>query len=166
MRAPRSTPLVVKARSTLHGNGLFAKTDLKRGQKIIQYVGKAISYDECDKITSRRYKTAAAANRAYAFVFQVTKDYFIDGHVPNNLAKFINHSCNPNCESVIYRREIWIRALRKIKAGEELTFDYGFDILEGLASPCACGEKQCVGFVMDKAYRSYFKRHVKPLIEF
>lgn len=166
MRTPTSTPLVYKAKSKLHGNGLFAKVELKRGQKIIQYIGKPITYDECDQITSRRHKSAAAKNRAYAFVFQVTKDYFIDGHVPGNLAKFINHSCNPNCESMIYRREIWVRALRRIKPGEELTFDYGFDILEALASPCSCGEKQCVGFVMDRHYRSYFKRHVKPLIAF
>ncbi len=165
MATPTSTTLIYKAKSKLHGYGLFAKVDIKRGQKIIQYIGKSITYDECDEITSRRYKSAAAENRAYAFVFQVTKDYFIDGNVPNNLAKFINHSCNPNCESYIYRREVWIRALRPLKAGEELTFDYGFDILEGIASPCACGERGCVGYVMDKSYRSYFKKHVAPLME-
>lgn len=164
--APRSTPLIYKAKSKLHGYGLFAKSEIKRGQKIIEYIGKPISYDDCDRITERRFKSAAAKNRGYAFVFQVTKDYFIDGLVPDNLARFINHSCHPNCESVIYRRQVWIRALRRIKPGEELTFDYGFDILEGLASPCVCGARQCVGFVMDKSYRSYFKKHVKPLIEF
>lgn len=166
MRASHSTSLVTKAKSKLHGYGLFAKTDIKRGQKIIQYVGKSISYDDCDRITDRRFKSAAAKNRGYAFVFQVTKKYFIDGLVAGNLARFINHSCNPNCESVIYRREVWIRAMRRIQAGEELTFDYGFDIMEGIASPCVCGERDCVGFVMAKNYRAYFKRHIKPLIEF
>lgn len=157
--------LVTKAKSKLHGWGLFAKVPIKDGQKIIQYHGRSISYDECDEITCRRQKAGAAKDRAYAFVFQVTKDYFIDGNIPGNLAKHINHSCKPNCESYTYRREVWIRALRDIKPGEELTFDYGFDILEAMGSPCACGEKECVGFVMDKAYRAYFKKHVRPLME-
>lgn len=161
-----STALVYKKKSKLHGYGLFAKDEIKRGQKIIQYIGREISAKDCDTITDRRFKSAAAKNRGYAFVFQVTKNYFIDGLVAGNIARFINHSCNPNCESVIYRREVWIRALRRIKPDEELTFDYGFDIMEGIASPCVCGEKQCVGFVMDASYRAYFKKHVRPLIEF
>jgi uncharacterized protein len=158
-------PLVYKAKSALHGNGLFAQVPIKKGQKIIQYIGKPVSSEESVRITDRRYKSAEAKNRAYAFIYQISKDYCIDGNVPGNLAKYINHSCDPNCESYTYRREVWIRSLRAIRPGEELTFDYGFDPIEGMASPCSCGAKGCIGYVMAKAYRAYFKKHIKPLME-
>jgi len=153
-----------RAKSKLHGFGLFAQRDLRRGQRIIQYIGKKIKKDDCEKIHYRRVKSRRGSNRGIVYLFKVRSGHFIDGLMSRNTARFINHSCNPNCESYVYRRKVWIRALRKIAAGKELTYDYGFDIEDGLSSPCSCQEKQCVGFIIGKAFRSRFKRgkHLAP----
>jgi len=75
-------------------------------------------------------------------------EWDIDGNVPWNTARLINHSCDPNCEAWIIGRRVYIYSLREIKKGEELTFDYGFDIECYEDHPCRCGSSNCIGFIV------------------
>jgi len=84
------------------------------------------------------------------YIFTLSKNYDIDGNVPWNTARLINHSCDPNCEAWIEGRRIHIHALRDINAGEELTFDYGFDVGCYEDHPCRCGKPQCVGYIVSR----------------
>ena len=74
----------------------------------------------------------------------------LDGNVPWNIARLINHSCDPNCEAWITGKRIFIHALRDIHPGEELTFDYGFDIDSYEEHPCLCGRENCVGYIVSR----------------
>ena len=91
-------------------------------------------------------------------VYRKVKRYFandhwdIDGRVLRNKARYINHSCDPNCEVLMTSRTIWIVALRDIKTGEELTFNYGYELDDEMAQPCTCGAKHCYGFILAQKY--------------
>ena len=128
--------------SKIHGSGGFAKKDIRKGTRIIEYIGKKITKEEADKILDENG----------AFVFDVNEKWDIDGDVPENTARFINHSCNPNCSFEIKDNRIWIKSKKDIKKGEELSYNYGFD-LEGYKKyKCKCGTKKCVGFILDKKH--------------
>ena len=103
--------------SKIHGTGGFAKRDIKRGSRIIEYIGKKINKEEAEKIS----------DKDGIFIFEVNEEWDIDGNVPENTARFINHSCEPNCTFEIKNNRIWIKAKRNIKMGEELSYNYGFD---------------------------------------
>jgi SET domain-containing protein len=124
--------------SKIHGTGVFAHTDIPAETQIIEYVGERVSKEESE----RRRK---AGN---FFVFIVTDDFDIDGLVDWNPARFINHSCAPNCEAQQEDDHIWIYALRDISAGEELTFNYGYDLQDYEDHPCRCGAPNCIGFMV------------------
>ena len=126
-------------RSRIAGQGLFAAEDIKKGIRIIQYIGEKISKDE-----SRR---RVAEGNAYIFAFN--ERYDIDGKTLKNRARYINHSCEPNCEAVVTKRTIWIVALRDIQVGEELSYNYG---LTAKQYRCCCGAKNCCGYILDPAY--------------
>ena len=122
-------------RSRIAGQGLFAAEDIKKGIRIIQYIGEKISKDE-----SRR---RVAEGNAYIFAFN--ERYDIDGKTLKNKARYINHSCDPNCEAEITKRTIWIVAIRDIKEGEELSYNYGYDAKKYV---CKCGAKNCSGYIL------------------
>jgi uncharacterized protein len=123
-------------KSKIHGKGVFAITNIPKGKDIVQYTGKLVSKKEGTKIAEKQLKS----NLLY--VFSLNKKYDIDGMENGSGAQYINHSCKPNCESINYDdKEIWIQSIRKIKKGEELTYDYGFDD----DSICNCGSKDCNG---------------------
>lgn len=107
------------------GLGLFATRAFKRGDRIIEYTGRIISKDE--EYTSRS-----------KYLFEVSSRKTIDGQARNNLARYINHSCHPNCEPEIKRGRVFIEALRKIKPGEELTYDYGEEYFNEHIQPKGC----------------------------
>ena len=98
--------------STIHGTGAFARTNIVAGTRLIEYVGERITKNE-----SRR---RCALNNEY--IFALNEQWDLDGSGASNLARFINHSCAPNCESESYRGGVWITAKRNIRAGEEVTF--------------------------------------------
>jgi hypothetical protein len=134
-------PLVVFKPSTIHGIGGFARVDMRRGRRIIEYVGVKIS----------KAQGQVELNKQNVYIFTLDEDYDVDGSVAWNAARFLNHSCAPNCEATIGRGRIWIAALRPIKAGEELTYNYSYD-LEGYADrPCHCGAPTCVGYMVAEA---------------
>ena len=124
--------------SKIHGTGVFARADIPAEARVIEYVGERVSKEESE----RRRK----ANNF--FVFIVTDEFDIDGLVDWNPARFINHSCAPNCEAQEEDEHIWIHALRDIKAGEELTFNYGYDLQDYEDHPCRCGAPNCIGYMV------------------
>ena len=81
------------------------------------------------------------------YVFELNKRYDLDGNVPENTARFINHSCDPNCEPDVIKNRIWLLSTRKIKKGEELSYNYGFDLECYEEHECRCGSKKCVGYI-------------------
>ena len=136
------TSWVAVASSTIHGLGGFAKQNLPRGTPVIEYLGEKIAKDE----SARRCE----ANNEY--IFAVDEQHDLDGSVEWNPARFINHSCAPNCEAEVREGRIWIVAARDIGAGEELTFNYGFDLEDYRNYPCRCGCSDCVGYIVAEEF--------------
>jgi SET domain-containing protein len=143
------SPLVEVRDSPLHGLGVFAAHRIRKGTRIIEYAGERVSHAEAD----RRYEHKAASD-AHTFLFVVDSRTVIDAGVDGNEARFINHACEPNCESVIEHRRVFIDALRAIEPGEELTYDYQIarepddppDIDSIFA--CRCGSAHCRGSML------------------
>jgi SET domain-containing protein len=131
-------------RSHIDGKGVFAAEPIKKGTRILEYIGEKISREEA---TER----LAGGN---VYVFFCDPRFDIDGNTPENIARYINHSCDPNCVSDIIEDRLWIIALRDIRTGEELSYDYGFE-LEGYEQrPCRCGAKNCCGYIVEQAFRA------------
>jgi uncharacterized protein len=136
-------------RSRLHGLGVFALRRIRKGTRIIEYLGDRVSHREAD----RRYEHKDASDN-HTFLFIVDRAVVIDGGANGNDARFINHSCAPNCESVIDERRVFIEAMRTIHPGEELTYDYQIgrdrndppDIDDIFA--CHCGAERCRGSML------------------
>lgn len=131
----------------IKGRGCFAAKDIPKGTSIIQYKGKLITKQTADKV-EQKHKA-----KGELWVFTLNDNYDIDATRGGNEARFINHSCNPNCEAVNYDdEEIWIEAIKDIKQGEELTYDYGFDEPDEYF-PCYCGNKNCRGWIVKPEYK-------------
>ena len=113
------TPPFELRSSSIHGQGVFALRPIHKGTRLIEYVGERISPEEAD----RRYDDDAL-DIPHTFLFTVDKHTVIDAAVGGNEARFINHSCDPNCEAVDDAGRIFIEAIRNIRPGEELTYDY------------------------------------------
>jgi SET domain-containing protein len=136
-------------RSPIHGTGVFATRGIDKGTRVIEYVGERISHREADK----RY-AAKAADDNHTFLFTVDSKIVIDAGVDGNAARFINHSCDPNCETVIERGRVFIDAMRDIRPGEELSYDYLIgrspndppDVETIFA--CRCGASSCRGTML------------------
>ena len=124
--------------SSIHGRGGFAKTDIPAGTRLIEYVGERI-----DKRESAR---RCELNNVY--IFAVDDNCDLDGNVGWNPARFLNHSCAPNCDAECIEGAIWIVANRLIRAGEEITYDYGYDLEDYANYPCDCKQPNCVGYIV------------------
>ena len=141
--------LYIKKNSKIHASGLFARADIESGTKIIQYKGLKITKAQSDKIADVHIDANKKEGTVGAvYIFTLNDRYDINGKVAWNLAKFINHSCDPNCETDIIRGKIWISAIKDIKKGEELSYDYGYDMHCFEDHPCRCNSKNCVGFIV------------------
>ena len=142
-------PLFEVRRSPVHGMGAFALRRIRKGTRIVEYLGERVSHKEAD----RRYENKDA-NDAHTFLFIVDSKTVIDAGVDGNDARFFNHSCNPNCESVIEKRRVFIEATRTIAPGEEMTYDYQIQREEddppGIDEvfACRCGFPQCRGTML------------------
>ena len=135
-------PLVKFKRSPIHGIGGFARVDMRRRKRIIEYVGPKLTKAEGQ----------AALEEQNFYIFTLDDNYDIDGSVDWNPARYINHGCDPNCEVEIVRNRIWIYALRNIKAGEELTYNYSHDLEDYAERVCRCGAANCVGYMVAEEY--------------
>ncbi len=131
--------------------GVFALHFIPRGTRVIEYTGEQISHEESD----RRYDDDAA-RRAHTFLFILDNKTVIDAAVGGNEARFINHSCDPNCESLIEDGHIWIEAIRDIQPGEELGYDYQLERPGRWRAEfeteyaCHCGAPNCRGVMLVK----------------
>ena len=133
---------VVFKDSLIHGTGGFAKTPICKGTRILEYLGERISKSE----SLRR------CEQNNAFIFTLNDQQDLDGNVAWNPARLINHSCAPNCEAEMDNDRIWIIAARDISAGEEITFNYGYDLEDYKDYPCQCGSLQCVGYMVAEEF--------------
>jgi len=155
-RRPKSVPAIAARpgmmrvrRSRVHGRGVFALRRIRKGTRIIEYLGDRVSHRQAD----RRYEHKDI-NDNHTFLFIVDRSVVIDGGANGNDARFINHSCDPNCESVIEDRRVFIEAIRTIRPGEELTYDY--QIGRDRTDPpnvdeiyaCRCGAASCRGTML------------------
>lgn len=147
-------------RSSLHGHGLFARQAIPRGTRIIEYVGKRITKAEAEREEERRLRRLAGGGDGAVYIFELNRRHDIDGRVPWNPARRINHSCEPNCEVEVVRGHIWISALRDLQPGEELTYDYSFDYDAWRDHPCRCGAPECPGYIVTKSQRWRVRRIV------
>jgi SET domain-containing protein len=145
-----TSPLIEVRNSPIHGRGVYARTRIVKGGRIIEYLGDRVSHAEAD----RRYELKDNDD-GHTFLFIVDNRTVIDAGVGGNEARFINHGCNPNCETVTEDRRIFIEATRTIKPGEELCYDYQL-VWESTDDPedlklydCRCGAKNCRGTMLD-----------------
>jgi SET domain-containing protein len=135
--------------SAIHGLGGFATTDIPKGARIIEYAGERINNAEAD----RRYDDEAMKHH-HTFLFVLNTRTCVDAAYEGNEARFLNHSCDPNCEAVITRGHIWIEAVKPIPAGTELLYDYQYEddpkyTEEDLRFyECRCGAENCRGTIV------------------
>lgn len=137
--------------SLIHGRGVYATTLIPKETKIIEYVGELVDKEESGRRGTTQQDKSKETGDAAVYIFTLSRKYDIDGDVPWNTARLINHSCEPNCEAWIEGRKIFIHALTDIAAGEELTFDYGFDVDCYEDHPCRCGKPGCVGYIVSRS---------------
>lgn len=145
-----SSTLVAARNSRIHGRGVYAVAPIRKGARILEYIGERISHAEAD----RRYERKG--DDGHTFLFIASNRTVIDAGVGGNEARFINHHCQPNCETVIEGSRVFIDAIRNIKSGEELGYDYQLtwestdDPVELALYACHCGAKKCRGTMLDK----------------
>lgn len=121
----------VKVKKGLNGLGLFAGENIKKGELIIEYIGNILTDKETDKIPDSRY------------IFSISKNHNIDGTPRWNLARYCNHSCDGNAESEVKKKRVFMRAIKDIKEGEEIVYDYGQEYFqEFLLGKCMCGAEK------------------------
>ena len=133
--------------SRIHGTGVFAEQAFAPGETIIEYAGERISHAEAD----RRGTLNSTEDDGHTMLFILNDDTVIDGNVNGNEARYINHSCDPNCEAVIDDDAVLIEAVRPIQPGEELFIDYCLDLSDlalADAYQCRCGHPNCRGTML------------------
>ena len=142
-------PYVELRTSKIQGTGAFAARNIRKGTRIIEYLGQRISWRTADK----RYDDEKMG-RHHTFLFTIDDKVVIDGAVNGNDARFINHSCSGNCEAINDRKRIFIDARRNIKAGEELLYDYQYERSDDHTEDdeklyaCRCGAAKCRGSIL------------------
>jgi SET domain-containing protein len=136
--------------SGIQGLGAFARKEIPKGTRIIEYIGEKISYAESD----RRYPDERD-ERHHTFLFTLNSKWIIDAAFDGNDARFINHSCDPNCDAFIERGHIWIESIKRILPGAELTYDYQYEYLDEYTDEdlafyaCHCGAAKCRGTIVE-----------------
>ena len=141
--------------SNIDNRGLFASKNIKKGTKIIYYIGKIITKKQTEN-------NPKFDNDKAIYLFNLNNRYDLDGDFGYNTARLINHSCNPNCEVEGKGLKLWISSIKDIKKNEELTYDYGFSFDENYKDfPCKCGSKNCCGYIVREGSRWRIKKKKK-----
>jgi hypothetical protein len=152
MMTPRNGPFPLPfeiRESPIQGRGAFAIVPIAAGVRLIEYTGERLTPAEADA----RYPDVAG-ERHHTYLFAIDDDVVVDAAVGGNEARFINHSCGPNCDAVIDDGRIWIETLREIAPGEELAYDYAYVLAERHSAaakrryPCQCGSPVCRGTIL------------------
>ncbi len=142
-------------RSKIHGNGVFATAKIESGEDLITYRGRLITHAQADQLYE------GLSDTGHTFLFILNDQYVLDANTNGNEARWINHSCDPNCRAVHEEHDknkkldrIYVEALRDIKLGEELTYDYGIRLEERQTArlkkiwACHCGSAKCTGTML------------------
>ena len=156
-RMPKTSKHKIERRqSSIHGNGVFAVEPIAKGERIVRYKGKLRTHEEVDA------EYGAIDEDGHTFLFTLNDDYVIDANVDGNIARWINYSCDPNAEAVLeenskgksHKDKVYIEAIRDIKPGEELSYNYGI-VLDEPHTPalkklwgCHCGSPKCTGTML------------------
>lgn len=127
MAIPKIGDVKYKVKKSSAGLGIFAVEPIKRGTWIIEYVGKVV--------TGKKEVEEYSANR---YIFETSKTRMIDGSTRSNTARYINHSCKPNSEVEVIAGRVFIKAIKRIEAGDELTYDYGKEYTDEYIKPHGC----------------------------
>jgi SET domain-containing protein len=149
--------LVEVRNSPIHGRGVFAVKPIPKGTRIIEYKGKRLTHKEADRLYG------GTSESGHTFLFTLNDYYVIDANQGGNAARWINHGCSPNCESICEESDdgkpeherVFIEAIRNIKAGEELMYSYFITLEEPHTRrlqkvwKCLCGSKKCQGTMLD-----------------
>lgn len=136
--------------SPIQGLGAFAIQRIPAGTRLIEYAGERLTPQQADE----RYPDND--DRHHTFLFAIDDDIVVDAAVNGNDARFLNHSCDPNCDVVIDDKRLWIETLRDVDRGEELVYDYAFVLPERHTPaakrryPCSCGAINCRGTILAK----------------
>ena len=155
------TRRITARRSPIHGNGVFAAVAIPKGETIIEYRGRVISHDDADALYGDDGETG------HTFLFTLNDEYLIDGNRGGNTARWINHSCAPNCRAVVEehaggdrrRDKVLIESIKPIKPGQELTYNYGIvlDVPHTARMKklweCRCGSPRCTGTLLQPKKR-------------
>ncbi len=150
------TRRIVQHRSPIHGNGVFAAADIPKETRVIRYRGRILTHEQAN----RRYGNDV--DSGHTFLFTLNEKYLIDANENGNIARWINHSCSPNCQAWTIEHEskdpkrdyIVIETRRAIRKGEELTYDYGITLEEPHTQrikkiwQCLCGSPRCTGTIL------------------
>lgn len=148
--APKPTKYFTVKRSKIAGRGAFATAPIRKGAIIIEYAGYWVTPEE----EEAHYKDDQSLDH-HTFLFYVDKSKTIDASYNGNEARFLNHACDPNCETVIRNRRVFIKAIKPIDVGEELVYDYSFIFWGPLEKNwkiryrCRCGSSKCRGYMLD-----------------
>jgi uncharacterized protein len=134
--------------SKIHGAGGFARSDIPAGTRVLEYRGENITKKE----------SLARCERNNEYIFALDDEHDLDGNVSWNPARFLNHSCEPNCEAALEDGRIWVVSVRNITVGEELTFNYGYDLEDYREHPCSCGASGCVGYIVAEEFFEHMRR--------
>lgn len=147
---------IQQRRSRIHGNGVFAIAPIHAGEKVVEYKGLLRTHEEADALYGD------SIDSGHTFLFTLNEHYLIDANVKGNVARWLNHSCEPNCQAFLVessdgnprKDRVVIEALRDIAEGEELTYNYGIRLsvphtprLKKLWA-CLCGADQCSGTLL------------------
>jgi uncharacterized protein len=129
----QTTDLKLEVKKSKTGLGLFAMEPIKKGAKVIEYIGDKVTTDEANR-------------RGGMYLFELNSKWTIDGKSRKNTARYINHACEPfcNCEAEIRNGRIWILAKKNIPAGDELFYDYGIEMFDEFIRPHGCKCRKCV----------------------
>ena len=146
---PPVHPLVCLKKSDIHRKGVFAKKFIPAGTHIIEYVGERVTKKQSDDIYLQSLERAKIHDSGTVYIFELNKRYDLNGDV-HNLAKYINHACETNCYTENIKGHIWIIAETDIQKGEELLYDYGYNLDHWQDHPCLCGKNNCVGYIVAK----------------
>ena len=147
--------------SKIHAKGIFATENISKNKKIIEYMGEKITKSEGDRRSEKRIKRYLNSKKTGSvYIFELNKKFDIDGSPKYNKARYINHSCNPNCEVQISKGKIWISSIKKIKKGDELSYDYGYEFDEDDYKDhvCKCNSKKCIGYIISSDDWKKFKK--------
>ncbi len=147
---------IAARRSPIHGNGVFALVDIPAKIELIEYRGKRLTHAQADRLY------ANTSDSGHTFLFTLNEEYVLDANSEGNIARWINHSCKPNCRALLEedaegdprKDRVLIESLRPLRAGEELTYDYGIVLEERLTArlkaiwACRCGAPRCTGTLL------------------